>query len=76
MSESQRTGKCVLCGSDYDNYGHNPQPVLFSVDSRVCDACDEDTIIPVRISLGMKRDRPGSVYEYMPWIKRAQANAK
>lgn len=60
---SEKEGKCCLCGSDYKCWGHNPQPVLPSVDQRVCDDCNMDTVIPVR--MGMVK---------LPWLKRLQEN--
>ncbi len=43
-----QTGKCSICGSDYDHFGHNPEPIK-RVEERCCGNCNEEAVIPVRI---------------------------
>lgn len=50
MSESKendRTGRCVLCGVRYLNFGNNAEPV--SKLGRCCDKCNQTKVIPARL---------------------------
>lgn len=53
-----RVGDCALCGMLYENWGHNPQPVLADANYRVCEECNATVVIPVR--LGMIK---------LPWLE-------
>ncbi len=33
---------CVLCGSKFTGYGHNPEPLAES--GRCCDSCNDDVV--------------------------------
>ncbi len=44
------TGKCAICGEDYAHWGNNPAPLL-KYEDRVCDQCNEQVVIPVRLGL-------------------------
>jgi len=39
---------CVLCGSLFDGYGHNPAPL--ADENRCCDACNISLVIPARLT--------------------------
>ena len=39
---------CVLCGSLFVGYGHNPAPL--ADEGRCCDACNATLVIPARLS--------------------------
>jgi hypothetical protein len=47
--ESGKTGKCALCGRQYENWGNNPDPVLKNKGARVCDDCNLRVVIPARL---------------------------
>jgi len=34
--------KCILCGEEYEGYGHNPDPL--SKTGRCCDQCNIDVV--------------------------------
>ncbi len=40
---------CPICGKTYEGYGNNPEPL--NIEGRVCDQCNMDVIIPVRLLL-------------------------
>ena len=40
---------CCLCGGQYDEEGHNPDPLV--MEGRCCTACNVTVVIPARISL-------------------------
>jgi hypothetical protein len=42
------TGKCSLCDKQYEDFGHNPEP-LKSVGERCCDSCNQNKVIPARL---------------------------
>ena len=42
------TGICCLCGGKYNRGGHNPEPVDNRNDSRCCQNCNSNIVIPVR----------------------------
>ncbi len=63
MSEaSQESGICALCGESYSDWGHNPQPVLPSVNQRVCAKCNWYVVLPARFEMWIRpqleRDSP------------------
>ena len=39
---------CVLCGTEFEGYGHNPAP-LNQGHGRCCDECNTDIVIPKRM---------------------------
>jgi len=43
--------RCALCHTEFDGWGHNPQPVLPSVEQRVCADCNQEYVIPMRMGL-------------------------
>jgi hypothetical protein len=44
----KETGTCSLCGSKYEHFGNNPEP-LKSFDERCCDDCNAEWVIPARL---------------------------
>ena len=40
--------KCSLCGSEYKDYGHNPEPIK-DFKERCCDNCNATKVIPARL---------------------------
>ncbi len=42
------TGKCAICGEDYSHFGNNPAPLL-RYEERVCNDCNQQVVIPVRL---------------------------
>lgn len=49
MKDYSRQGKCALCGLPYDEFGHNPQPVLPGYEQRVCEWCNDHVVIAIRL---------------------------
>lgn len=53
MSEEERQNwqlpehKCPLCGNKFRGYGNNPRPL--DIKGKVCDKCNANVIIPLRI---------------------------
>lgn len=45
-----KTGQCAICGSTYDDYGNNPQPILAGDHCRVCNECNP-YVIQVRLGV-------------------------
>ena len=41
---------CSLCGVEFTGWGHNPRPVLPSVEQRCCNDCNDFMVIPARMS--------------------------
>ena len=39
--------KCPLCGNKFRGYGNNPRPL--DIKGKVCDECNANVIIPLRI---------------------------
>ena len=39
--------KCPLCGNKFRGYGNNPRPL--DIKGKVCDECNVNVIIPLRI---------------------------
>jgi len=48
MSE---TGKCCVCGGQYERYGNNPWPASTIKGERCCHECNDKTVIPMRLLL-------------------------
>lgn len=44
--------KCSLCFKETIGYGHNPEP-LKEFSKRCCDSCNEQHVIPARLSQAM-----------------------
>lgn len=44
--EMTETGKCSICGGTYTRYGNNAEPINHG---RCCDACNQNTVIPLRM---------------------------
>ena len=42
----KETGKCCLCGKEYNHFGNNTLPIK---DGRCCDECDLRFVVPIRI---------------------------
>ena len=40
--ETKQKGNCVLCGYEYNDYGHSPQPLADK--GRVCSKCEQKVI--------------------------------
>ena len=57
MANRKESGICCLCGSNYDNYGRNPSPVVMDEDARCCDKCDRAFVIPIRILMFKGRNQ-------------------
>jgi hypothetical protein len=43
-------GTCAMCGTTYDRYGNNPDP-LGDHEARVCTECNERFVIPARMGM-------------------------
>ena len=39
---------CKMCGVESQGFGNNPQPLLESVDDRVCYECNARFVVPAR----------------------------
>jgi hypothetical protein len=51
--ELKEVGDCILCLNKYSNWGHNPDPIPGNpgdVAPRVCDDCNKDKVIPLRLA--------------------------
>lgn len=55
MSEYAKTGTCAICGKEYSDWGHNPEPILDYM-YRVCDDCNK-LIIKERIFQSTQKSR-------------------
>ena len=45
----------MLCNNPCEcKYGHNPDPIVECQSGRVCDYCNENAVIPMRIMMVMK----------------------
>lgn len=44
-----RKYKCCICGKKFEGYGNNPWPVDNKENSRCCDECNINVIIPERL---------------------------
>lgn len=45
------SGKCCLCGHDYNRHGCNPNPLGDVETERCCHDCDELYVVPTRMGL-------------------------
>lgn len=45
--------KCCICGKEVEQFGNNPYPLCDKddYDSRCCNECDQDKVIPARIMM-------------------------
>ena len=43
-------GKCCFCGKKYVWYGHNPRPVTDNDEDRCCAQCNDNIVVPARIT--------------------------
>ena len=43
-----KTTVCSICGTEFEGFGHNPEPVK-RYEERCCGNCNQEVIIPVRI---------------------------
>ena len=43
------TFTCCICGKETTGYGNNPAPVIDLPDSRCCDDCNINKVIPARL---------------------------
>jgi len=46
MAEKQETGRCCLCGEEFEGYGNNAQPLR---NGKCCDKCNVEKVIPARM---------------------------
>jgi len=60
----KKTGKCCFCGSAYDFYGNNPDPVDTRKGARCCDACNANIVIPARLTRA-EEDDPGALNVFL-----------
>lgn len=44
---------CPICGKEFEGYGNNPEPL--NIKEKVCDRCNLEVIIPIRLLLSEKR---------------------
>lgn len=45
----KETGKCCICGDQYEYFGNNPDPVSTKKHDRACTFCDRMFVIPARL---------------------------
>jgi len=50
LRKSQPESYCCLCGVKYNGYGNNPAPLEKEETDRCCDKCNDQKVIPARIS--------------------------
>mgnify|MGYP007112574358 CR=1 FL=1 len=41
---------CCICGNEFEGYGNNPAPVCDEPGMRCCDCCNEEVVIPERVT--------------------------
>ena len=68
----KETGKCCLCGGDYDHWGNNPDPLSNLKGDRCCDKCNSDLVIPTRLIMmaPMTEKARHHLIEFMKETKR------
>lgn len=49
----KQTKICPICGKPYEGYGNNPEPL--NIEGQVCNTCNMEVIIPIRILLLNKK---------------------
>lgn len=56
--EEGKTGPCCLCEGRYERWGNNPYPLCAEEDteSRCCQACNDQKVIPARMMKMFKQD--------------------
>lgn len=66
--EERKTGPCCLCDKQYENWGNNPYPLCHEDDgdSRCCEACNTNKVLPARMVELFKKD----------YLKRRLAEAR
>ena len=63
----KETGKCCLCGGEYEHDGCNPKPVCTIPDARCCDKCHFERVMPARgANYGMTYE------EYLAWYEASR----
>lgn len=45
----KQKGKCCICGYDYEEFGHNPEPLKNN--GRCCYWCNMNIVLPLRVRL-------------------------
>ena len=48
--------KCCFCEKEITGYGNNPWPLVTDRESRCCDDCNRNIVIPERVKRIMKRN--------------------
>jgi len=56
MSDSKVSYKCHFCGKMDEGYGNDPWPLDTNPTHRVCDKCNDETVIPARIERLTKKE--------------------
>lgn len=51
MADSKVTYKCAFCDEEHEGYGNDGWPLDMSLESRVCDVCNEELVIPARLNM-------------------------
>ena len=51
LLHNEKSGVCCICGKPYHDYGNNAMPLM---NGRCCKECNEEFVIPSRISLRRK----------------------
>ena len=41
---------CCICGNEFEGFGNNPAPICEEPGMRCCDSCNEEVVIPERVS--------------------------
>ena len=54
------TWKCCLCGAICTGWGNDPWPLDTRNDTRCCDSCNSDKVIPARMAKIYVTDRKES----------------
>ena len=47
--------KCCICKKEFTGYGNNPAPVVTRKNSRCCDRCNTEVVLPKRFDQIMER---------------------
>ena len=47
--------KCCFCNGEISGYGNNIQPLIRGRNSKCCDTCNRDIIIPLRMMESLSR---------------------
>lgn len=57
MADAKVTYKCAFCGEEHEGHGNDPWPLDMALESRVCEVCKNEIVIPARLEMLYKKNR-------------------